>query len=90
MEKNAKKLEESRAALLAYMQEEKVAIDTAFVKGGVESSGVLPKADPAAFSAWLQAELGQFLKCWIVLLILGLMGLPSSLHGFFRPLDVII
>ena len=29
---NAKKLEDSRAALLAYMQEVKVAIDSAFVK----------------------------------------------------------
>ena len=40
------------------MQEAKVAIDTSFVKGGAESSGVLHEADPAAFSVWLQAELG--------------------------------
>ena len=55
---NAKKLEDSLAALLAYMQEVKVVIDTAFVKGGTESSRVLPEADPAMFLAWLQAELG--------------------------------
>jgi vacuolar-type H+-ATPase subunit I/STV1 len=48
-EENAKKLEGFRAALLACMQEAKVAINTAFVKGGMESSGVLPEADPAAF-----------------------------------------
>jgi len=42
------------------MQEAKVAIDSAFVKGGVESSGLLSKADPAVFSTWLQAELGPF------------------------------
>ena len=59
-EENAKKLEDSRAALLACMQEAKVAIDSAFVKGGVESSGLLSKADPAVFSTWLQAELGPF------------------------------
>ena len=58
VEKNAKQLEDSRAALLAYMQEAKVAIDTAFVKGCPKSSGELPDADPAAFSTWLQAELG--------------------------------
>jgi len=50
-EENAKKLEGSRAALLACMQEVKVAIDNAFVKGGAVSSGVLPEADPAVFSA---------------------------------------
>ena len=50
VEENAKKLEDSRAALLACMQEAKVAIDNAFVKGGMESSGVLPEADPATFS----------------------------------------
>ena len=55
---NAKKLEGSRAALLACMQEAKVAIDNVFVKGGTESSGVLPEADPVAFFAWLQVELG--------------------------------
>jgi hypothetical protein len=33
-EENAKKLVDSCAALLAYIQEAKVAIDTAFVKGG--------------------------------------------------------
>ena len=38
----------------------KVAIDVAFVKGGVESRRVLLEADPATFLAWLQAELGQF------------------------------
>ena len=43
---NAKKLEDSLATLLACMQEVMVAIDAAFVKGVVESSGV-------AFSAWL-------------------------------------
>ena len=59
-EENAKKLEGSRAALLACMQEAKVAIDNVFVKGGTESSGVLPEAAPAAFSLWLRAELGQF------------------------------
>ena len=59
-EENAQKLEGSRAALLACMQEVKVAIDNAFVKGGVESSGVLPEADPVVFSAWLQVELGPF------------------------------
>ena len=48
-EENAKKLEGSRAALLACMQEAKVAIDNVFVKGGMESSRVLPEADPAAF-----------------------------------------
>ena len=58
VEENTKKLEDSRAALLAYMQEVKVAIDSTFVKGGMESSGVLLEADPATFSAWLQAELG--------------------------------
>ena len=58
LEENAKKLEGSRAALLACMQEAKVAIDTAFIKGGAGSSGVLPEADPATFLAWLQAELG--------------------------------
>ena len=42
-EENAKKLDSSRAALLACMQ---------------ESSGVLPEADPTAFSTSLQAELG--------------------------------
>ena len=60
VEENAKKLEGSRAALLACMQEAKVAIDNAFVKGGAESSGVLPEAAPATFSLWLRAELGQF------------------------------
>ena len=60
VEENAKKLEDSRAALLACMQEAKVAIDNTFVKGGMESSRVLPEVDPAVFSAWLQAELGQF------------------------------
>ena len=57
---NAKKLEDSLAALLAYKQEAKVVIDTAFVKGSTESSRVLPEADPTVFSAWFQAELGQF------------------------------
>ena len=61
-EKNAKKLEESCAALLACMQEAKVALDVVFAKGGVEQSEVLPDADPMAFSAWLQAELGQFVQ----------------------------
>ena len=42
-EENAKKLEGSRAALLACMQEAKVAIDDAFVKGGAESSGCYPR-----------------------------------------------
>ena len=46
-------MEDSLVALLACMQEVKVAIDAAFVKGVAESSGV-------AFSAWLQVELGQF------------------------------
>ena len=59
-EENAKKLEDSRGALLACMQEAKVAIDVAFVKGGAESSWVLPEADPATFLVWLQAKLGQF------------------------------
>ena len=59
-EKNAKRLEDSRAALLACMQEAKVVIDSTFVKGSMESSGVLPEADPVVFSTWLQAELGQF------------------------------
>ena len=59
-EKRAKELEDSCVALLAYMQEAKVAIDIAFVKGGVESRRVLLEADPATFLAWLQAELGQF------------------------------
>lgn len=31
-----------------------------FLPGGLELSEVLPDADPTAFSAWLQAELGQF------------------------------
>ena len=57
-EENAKKFEDSCAALLACMQEAKVAINTTFVKGIVESSRVLPEVDPAVFSAWLQAELG--------------------------------
>jgi hypothetical protein len=35
------------------MQEAKVAIDAAFIKGGVESSRLLLEADPTAFSAWL-------------------------------------
>ena len=60
VEENAKKLEDSRAALLACMQEAKVAIDNVFVKGGTESSGVLPEADPVVFSAWLEVELGPF------------------------------
>ena len=59
-EKTAKRLEDLRATLLACMQEAKVAINSAFVKGGAESSGVLPEANPTTFSAWLQAELGQF------------------------------
>jgi hypothetical protein len=59
-EKRAKELEDSSAALVACMQEAKVAIDAAFVKGGAESSELLPEADPAAFLAWLQAEVGQF------------------------------
>jgi len=42
-DKNAKKLEDSRAAWLACMQEAKVAIYSAFVKGGVESSLSCPK-----------------------------------------------
>ena len=58
VEENAKKLEHSHAALLVYMQEAKVAIDSTFVKGSAESSGVLPEADPTMFSMWLQAELG--------------------------------
>jgi hypothetical protein len=58
VEKSAKELEDSCAALLACMQEAKVAVDVAFVKGGAEPSGVLPDVDPSAFSAWLQAELG--------------------------------
>ena len=58
VEENAKKLKDSRAALLAYMQEAKVAINSAIVKGGVKSSGVLPEADLVVFSTWLQAELG--------------------------------
>ena len=57
-EENAKKLEDSRVALLACIQEVKVAIDATFVKGGAESSRVLPEVDPSMFSAWLQAELG--------------------------------
>ena len=52
-EENAKKLEGLRAALHACMQEAKVAIDNAFVKGGAESSGVLLEGDPAAFSMCL-------------------------------------
>ena len=60
VEENAKKFKGSRAALLTCMQEAKVAIDNAFVKGGVESSGMLPEADPVVFSAWLQVELGPF------------------------------
>ena len=59
-DKNAKKLEDSRAAWLACMQEAKVAINSAFVKGSAELSGVLPEANPTTFSMWLQAELGQF------------------------------
>jgi hypothetical protein len=59
-EKNAKKLEDSHAALLACMQEVKVALDAVFAKGGAEPSEVLPDADPAVFSARLQAKLGQF------------------------------
>jgi hypothetical protein len=51
-EENAKKLEGLRAALLACMQEAKVAINTAFVKGGMESSGVLPEADHGSSGAW--------------------------------------
>jgi hypothetical protein len=35
------------------MKEVNVAIDAAFIKGGAESSGVFPKADPTAFLAWL-------------------------------------
>ena len=58
VKENAKRLEDSCAALLACMQEAKVAIDTTFVKDSAESSGVLPEADLAAFLAWLQAELG--------------------------------
>ena len=42
------------------MQEAKVAIDATFVKGDMESSGVLPKANVAAFLVWHHAELGQF------------------------------
>jgi hypothetical protein len=57
-EKNAKRLEESRATLFAYMQEAKVALEVVFAKGGLEPSKVLPDAEPAAFSTWLQAELG--------------------------------
>ena len=38
MGKNAKRLEDSRAALLACMQEAKVAIDAVFAKGGAKHS----------------------------------------------------
>ena len=40
VEENAKKLEDSCGALLACMQEVKVAIDSTFVKGGAEEQGV--------------------------------------------------
>lgn len=52
-EKNAKMLEESRSALLACMEEAKVALDAIFAKAGAEQREVLPNADLAAFSAWL-------------------------------------
>ena len=48
-EARAKELEDSRAALLACMEEVKVIIDAAFVKGGARSSEALPEADPVAF-----------------------------------------
>jgi len=49
-EENAKKLDDSRATLLACMQEAKVAIYSAFVKGGVESSLSCPKLISLRFS----------------------------------------
>ena len=53
MEANAKKLEDSRATLLACMQEAKVSLDAVFAKGGSKLSEVLPNADPTTFSTWL-------------------------------------
>jgi len=56
--KSAKKLEDSRAALLPCMQEAKVALDVVFAKGSMNPSEVLPDADPAEFLAWLQVKHG--------------------------------
>ena len=90
VKENAKKLEDSHATLLACMQEAKVAIDTAFVKGDTESSGVLPKADLAAFLAWLQAKLGQFSQLLENVADFGAYGATLDVARCFRPLDVII
>lgn len=56
---SAKKLEDSRAALLACMREAKVALDVVFAKASSEPYAELPDADPMAFSMWLKAEVGQ-------------------------------
>jgi hypothetical protein len=91
LEENAKKLLDSCAALLAYIQEAKVAIDTAFVKGGAGGqAGCYPKLILLRFQHGFRRSLASFLNCWIMLLILGLMGLLLPLHGLSRALDVII
>ena len=51
---------------------------------------MLLDADPMAFLAWFQVELGQFTQLLNNVSDLELMGLPSPLRGLFKPSDVII
>lgn len=55
---NGQKLEDSRAALLTFMQEVKVALDVVFAKASSEPCEELLDADHVVFSAWLKAKVG--------------------------------
>jgi hypothetical protein len=83
-EKNAKRLEDSRAALLACMQEAKVSLDAVFAKGGSEPSEVLLDAEPVAFLVWLQAELDQFTQLLNNVSDFGAYGATLAVVSYFQ------
>jgi hypothetical protein len=53
-------------------------------------AGCFLRLIPLHFQRGFRRSLASSLSCWIMLLILKLMGLPSPLGGLSRPLDAII
>lgn len=81
---NAKKLEDSRVAFLACMQEAKVALDTIFVKAGSEPGVELPEVDPVAFLSWLKAEVSQLVPLLDIVLDFGAYGVTLAVARSFQ------
>lgn len=84
MASNAKRLEDSRAALLDCMREAKVDLDEVFARAGSEPCDNFPDADPAAFSVWLKAEVGQLVPLLDNVFYFGAYGATLAVARSFQ------